>query len=230
MDTRSVWLSHHLPLIGRDDPKLHAVPAAFDTTLFRPCADKDRRLVLRAGAALPSKDMPLFLELAKRLPEFRFVLAAVTCTDVESYVDSLRNIRRQMNSPCELLFDIQQEELAVLMKQAGIYVHTARPPEAEHGTPIGMPISIAEAMATGAHVFVRDLPELRDYVADAGTAYRNVDHAAEIIAATADWPEKVWKKAWLTSVDRAFSIHADEVALRQIFEDWCSVARERQRA
>jgi glycosyltransferase involved in cell wall biosynthesis len=221
---------HHLRLIGRDDPKLHAVPAAFNTTLFQPCAEKDRRLVLRAGAALPSKDMPFFLELAKRLPEYRFVLAAITCTDAESYVDNLRDIHRQMNTPCELLFDIQQEELAVLMKQAGIYVHTARPPEAEHGTPIGMPISIAEAMATGAYVLVRDLPELRDYVADAGTAYRDVDHAAKIIAATGDWPEKAWKKAWLTSVDRAFSNHAGEVALRQIFEDWCSIMRESHRA
>lgn len=221
---------NHLRLIGQNNPKLHAVPAAFDTTLFQPCADKDRQLVLRAGAALPSKDMPFFMELAKRLPEFRFVLAAVTCTEVESYVESLRDIHRQMDSPCELLFDIQQEDLAVLMKRAAIYVHTAKPPGTEHGTPIGMPTSIAEAMATGSYVLVRDLPELSAYIADAGTTYRDIDHAAEIISTTAHWSEKAWKKAWFTAVDRAFLIHADEFALRQIFEDWCSIVREQQRA
>ena len=64
------------------------------------------------------------------------------------------------------------------MEQAGIYVHTAKPPETEYGTPIGMPVSIAEAMATGAHVLVRDIPELRAYVGDAGATYRDGEEAA----------------------------------------------------
>jgi hypothetical protein len=110
------------------------------------------------------------------------------------------------------------------MERAGIYLHTAKPPGTEHGTPIGMPVSIAEAMATGAYVLVRDLPELSGYVGDAGATYRDVEHAAEIIASTAEWPEQRWKQAWIASVDRAFSIHADEMALRPIFEDWCSAA------
>jgi glycosyltransferase involved in cell wall biosynthesis len=221
---------HHLEMLGRDNPKLRAVPVAFDTTLFRPRLEKDRRLVVRAGSALPSKDIPFFLELAKRLPDHRFVLAVVTCTGMESYVGSLRDIRRQTSSPCELLLDVAKEDIALLMEKAGIYVHTARPPGTEHATPIGMPISIAEAMATGAHVLVRDLPELRDQVGDAGTTYRDMEHAAEIIASTASWSEQAWKNAWMSSVDRAFLLHADELALRPIFEDWCSVVGERARA
>ncbi|HEV3394881.1 MAG TPA: glycosyltransferase [Xanthobacteraceae bacterium] len=215
---------HHLDLIGRSDPRLRAVPAAFDTTLFRPSASKDRRLVLRAGSALPSKDPALFFELANRLPDYRFVLAAVTCTLEERYAEAYRDLHRQMNSRCELMFDIQHEDLVPLMERAGIYLHTAKPPGTEHGTPIGMPVSIAEAMATGAYVLVRDLPELSGYVGDAGATYRDVEHAAEIIASTAEWPEQRWKQAWIASVDRAFSIHADEMALRPIFEDWCSAA------
>jgi glycosyltransferase involved in cell wall biosynthesis len=218
---------HHLSLIERAHPKLRGVPAVFDTTLFRPHAEKDRRMVLRASAALPSKELPFFFELAKRLPDYRFVLAAITCSDSESYPESLRDLHRQTNSPCQLLFDVQHDELAPLMAQAGIYVHTAKPPGTEHGTPIGMPVSIAEAMATGAYVLVRDLPELRDYVGPAGAVYRDVDDAAKIIAATASWPEQAWKRAWLTATDRAFTRHADEVALRPIFEDWCALVAER---
>jgi len=71
---------HHLDLVGRNDPRLRAIPAAFDTALFRPSAGKNRRLVVRTGSALPSKDPTLFFEVANRLPNHRFVLAAVTCT------------------------------------------------------------------------------------------------------------------------------------------------------
>jgi glycosyltransferase involved in cell wall biosynthesis len=217
---------HHLNLIGRSDPRLRPVPAAFDTTLFRPSDSKDRRLVLRAGSALPSKDPRLFFELANRLPDYRFVLAAITCTLEERYAEAYRDMHRQMNSRCELMFDIQHEDIVPLMQQAGIYVHTAKPPGTEHGTPIGMPISIAEAMATGAYILVRDIPELRAYVGDAGTTYRDADHAAELIAATSTWSEQRWKQAWTASVDRAFLHHADEIALRPVFEDWCSAARD----
>jgi glycosyltransferase involved in cell wall biosynthesis len=216
---------HHLDLIG-SHPRLRAVPASFDTTLFRPSADKDRRLVLRAGSALPSKDLTLFFELANRLPDYRFVLAAITCTYEERFADSAREVHRQMNSPCKLMFDVQHEDLAPLMEQAGIYMHTAKPPGTEHGTPIGMPVSIAEAMATGAYVLVRDIPELRTYVGDAGAIYRDADDAARIIASTAEWSEQKWKTAWTASVNRAFSIHADEIALRPIFEDWCAAVEQ----
>src|SRR5262249_3459125 len=150
---------HHLDLVGRSDARLRAVPAAFDTTLFRPSDSKDRRLVVRAGSALPSKDLGLFFELANRLPDYRFVLAAVTCTLEERHAEAYREMHRQMNSRCELMFDVQHEDIGPLMQQAGIYLHTANPPGSDRGTPIGMPVSIAEAMATGAYILVRDLPE-----------------------------------------------------------------------
>jgi glycosyltransferase involved in cell wall biosynthesis len=216
---------HHLELIG-NHPRLRPVPVSFDTSLFRPSANKDRRLVLRAGSALPSKDLALFFELANRLPNYRFVLAAITCTFEERFADEAREVHRQMNSPCKLMFDVQHEDLAPLIEQAGIYLHTAKPPGAKHFTPIGMPVSIAEAMATGAYPLVRDLPELRSYVGDAGTTYRDAEHAAQIIASTAEWSDARWKQAWTASVDRAFSIHADEIALRPIFEDWCAAAEK----
>jgi glycosyltransferase involved in cell wall biosynthesis len=62
---------HHLEQLDCADPRLRAVPAAFNTALFRPHADKDRRLVVRTAAALPSKDLAFFFragEPASRLP------------------------------------------------------------------------------------------------------------------------------------------------------------------
>jgi glycosyltransferase involved in cell wall biosynthesis len=152
------------------------------------------------------------------------VLCAITCTHEEDYASRYRELHRTMSSRCQLMFDVQQQDLAPLMAQAGIYAHTARTPGTEHGTPIGMPVSIAEAMATGCYVLVRDIPELKNYVGTAGAAYRDVTDAADMIASTAAWSEQRWREAWSTSVDRAFTVHADEIALRPLFEDWCSIA------
>ena len=92
-----------------------------------------------------------------------------------------------------------------------------------------MPISIAEAMATGAHVLVRDLPELIAYVGDAGTPYRDVEQAAGLIEAIAAWPPPVWKQAWMRSIDRTFTMNPDELVLRPVFEDWCAIVRAGRR-
>lgn len=214
-----------LALLGSSEPKVKPVPVAFESELFRPHPTKNHRLVVRTGACLPSKDIALFFELAKRLPRHRFVFAGVTCNEFEPYVDELRRLRDEMGSPVELHFDMPRAEVAELMGEAGLYLHTIHPPGAKLGAPTGMPISIAEAMATGAHVLVRDIPALVDYVGDAGSVYRDLDHAAELIKATEHWTEAQWQTAWRCSVERGFGRHADDLVLRPIFEDWCALLR-----
>jgi glycosyltransferase involved in cell wall biosynthesis len=220
---------HHVNALGQADSRVRVTPAAFETALFRPHKPKDRRLVIRTAAALPSKDIPFYFELAKRLPGYCFVFAGVTCSRRESYVEELKAIHRNLNSPAELMFDVPREKLAPLIARAGVYLHTAKLPGTEDATPIGMPVSIAEAMATGAYVLVRDIPELAAYVGDAGAVYRDVEHAAELIEASATCPEEAWEKAWMRSVDRAFQNHADLLVFRTMFEDWCALVTEAAR-
>jgi len=203
---------------------LKSVPSAFDSTLFKPTLSKDRTLVVRTAAPLPSKELSFFFDLAERLPSFRFVLALVTCSEQEGYAAELRDLHRRRNSPVELLFDLPREKIAELVGRAGLYVHTAVPPGKDHATRIGMPISIAEAMATAAHVPVRDLPALISYVGNAGQTYSSLDRAAEIIVATAAWSEGRWTDAWKASVNRAFSLYADDLVIDRIHEDWLRLA------
>jgi glycosyltransferase involved in cell wall biosynthesis len=220
---------HHVRASPIDDSRLRGIPSAFDTELFKPHSEKDRSLVVRTSACLPSKDLPLFFALAKQLPNHRFVLAVVTCKDREAYVDELREEWRKAETPAELRFDMPRDEIASLVGRAGIYLHTARLQGEQHATPIGGPISIAEAMATGAYILVRDAPPFVNYVGDAGTTYRDVNHAAEIIQATETWSDGQWRQAWHHSVDRAFTRHADELALRPIIEDWIAIVNETPR-
>lgn len=216
-----------LELLSRQDSRVVPVASAFDTSYFEPAAEKDPRLVVRAGACLPSKDIALFFELARRLPGHRFVFCGVTCNEFEHYPEELRRIAAEMQSPVELRFDVPRADMAALLGRAGIYLHTIHPPQVQFGAPIGQPISIAEAMATGAYVLVRDLPELVDYVGDAGSAYADVDDAARLIEASTHWSEDEWRVRRVRASDRGYLGHADELVLRPILDDWCALARHR---
>jgi glycosyltransferase involved in cell wall biosynthesis len=218
---------HHVAASPRPDPRLRMIPSAFDTQLFKPNPDKDRRLVLRTAPGLPSKDIPLFFALAKELPEHRFVLTVVTCQNRESYIEEIKQEWRRSGTPAELMIDLPRSEVTALVEKAGIYVHTARAPGEQDATPPGNPISIVEAMATGAYVLVRNIRSHVEYVGEAGTSYRDLREAAAKISATTAWTERQWHEAWLRSVDRAFVFHADELALRPILDDWMKIVSER---
>ncbi|MES2751082.1 MAG: glycosyltransferase [Pseudomonadota bacterium] len=214
---------HQLKLVNSSDARIREVNSVFDTAIFSPFIQKDPKLVVRTAATLASKDLPFFFKLAELLPDHRFVLAAVTCNAREDYAASIRDLHRSMNSKVELRFDVPRDEIAELVAEAGIYVHTLQRPGLENATPVGMPISIAEAMATGAYVLAADLPEFQDYVGDAGATYRDLEHAAELIALTANWSAQEWQEAWTRSVERAFRYHADELVLRGILDDWIAL-------
>ena len=209
---------------GIRDPRLKPTPVGFDSTLFAPRPDKDRRLVVRASAALASKDLEFFMQAARALPEYRFVLATVTCKYREDYVEHLKALREKIGSPVELMFDVPREQMADLMSKAGIYVHTLCPPGVENATPLGQPLSIAEAMATGCYCLVRDVPDLADFVGEAGATYRGLDQLVERIRATSDWTDAEWKKAEHRAIDRAHFHHADVVVFREMFSDWMRLA------
>ena len=213
-----------LQLLAAPDPRVRAVPAAFDTSCFGPAARKDPRLVVRAGACLPSNDIALLCELARRLPSHRFVFAGTRVNMFEQFPEELRRIAADMASPVELRFDLPREEVAGLIGRAGIYLHTICPPDAPHGAPIGQPISIAEAMATGAWTLVRDEPALADYVGDVGATYRDIDEAEARIRETMDWSQEEWRARALRASDHAYRNHADDVVLRPIFDEWLALA------
>lgn len=208
---------------GLADAKLKSVPVAFDTGLFRPRRDKDRRLVVRTSAALASKDLELFFEAAKLLPEYRFVLAAVTCHLEQEYADHLKALHETCGSPVELRFDLPREEAAELVAQAGIYLHTLHPPGHPWGTPVGQPISIAEAMATGCYCLVRDVPDLAAMVGKAGATYSDIEQLVGRIRETEAWDDARWNDVQWHAAEIAYGRHADVMGLRPLYKDWLAL-------
>jgi glycosyltransferase involved in cell wall biosynthesis len=218
---------HQRAALGVHDLRLTVIRNGFDTTMFAPTRAKDRKLVVRTAAALASKDLGFFLELAKRLRGYRFVLAVIACNHRESYVDELLQMRNHLGSPAEIRVNLPHAESEALIAQAGIYLHTVLPPGEAGATPIGQPVSIAEAMATGCYVLVRDQPPLVGYVGEAGASYRDLETAASLIAATAGWDEARWRLAAHRGINRAWSRHAGDFAFRPIYEAWIEIVGDR---
>jgi hypothetical protein len=212
---------------GIDDDRLRPTPVGFDTRLFKPSLGKDRRLVVRTAAALPSKDLECFFEAARMLPDFRFVLAAVTCQGAEEYADELRTIHERMATPAELLFDVPREDVAALVSRAGIYLHTMHGSGHTAATPVGEPTSIAEAMATGCHCLVRDVAELVAMLGHSGAAYGDLDELVELIHATETWSDSEWHEAWQRGVEQAYQHYADVMVYQAMFSDWMELAEAR---
>jgi len=195
--------------------KVLAVPAAFNPDYYFPQRAKDRRLVLRTACALKTKELDTFMRVAEMCPSFRFVLVLARGHKVEWILDEMIECNRRMGNPVELRVNVQREDLAALMRQSGIYLHTT-------GTiqPYGMPISIAEAMACGAYVIAKRRPGSHEYVGEAGALYDSAEEAAALVQATESWTDREWHEAFLRSAERAYRSFVSDVVVEPIVADW----------
>ena len=213
---RRVYLFPHLfERFGGRFSRVRPLVVGFDAERYRPTASKDRRLVVRAGVGIPTKDYVTFLEVARRCPDHRFVLCLVTAHQLEHYVDEVVDLRDRMNAPVEIRVDVAHREVAELVAEAGIYLHTHR-----GQAPFGMPISIAEAMATGSYVLAPELPGCGAYVGDGADLYGSADHAAERIRATTAWDDAIWNDRSIRAIDRVFSQYANGDVAESMIRDW----------
>jgi glycosyltransferase involved in cell wall biosynthesis len=201
------------------DEKISVINNAFDTGVYAPGRRKDRRMVLRAGGALPSQDLAMFLQAAVELPGYRFVLCTVPCPPVENYADELLARRAALGSPAEILVNVPQVEVARLMAEAGIYLHTVVP-----DAPPAQPSSIVEAMASGCYVLARNLAPLVDYVGDGGAVYADLDEAARLIRATADWGDADWAAAGRRAEERAWSFFTGDDDFAAMYRDFVALS------
>ena len=214
---RSLYLHPHWPRHFSDQSKLRSVATGFAPHLYYP-SPKDRRLVFRTAAALPSKDLKLFIDLAAECPEFEFVLAVAPALRCEEYLVELVEYNRSRKNPVRLLVGLAHEEVARWLRTAGIYLHTIAPE-----SNIGGPISIAEAMATGCYVLARRLDPLEKYIGPAGGFYESHAEAVERLRETLRWPAARWSEAERCSVDRAYLRHGEAATFGTILDDWLAI-------
>jgi glycosyltransferase involved in cell wall biosynthesis len=216
---------HHANMCAQSNPKVKGIPVGFNTDLYKPNRNKDRRLVLRAGAALETKGYRTFFKTAMLCPGHKFVLALVNCYEVEHYLDEFVELNKSLGNPVEIVANLPFQKIAELTGRAGIYMHTTDPEG-----PFGMPISIAEAMATGSYPLLYRRPEAFSYTGDLGAYYSTPQEAAELINNTLHWTDEMWDRMQTSAIEYAYEHFVSEKNYRTIVEDWHRIAGRRPRS
>ncbi|OAI45771.1 hypothetical protein AYO44_12415 [Planctomycetaceae bacterium SCGC AG-212-F19] len=219
---RAVFMfPHYLPQCPPGLGKLRPMNACFNPDLHYPELPKDRGMVFRAGLTKESKNLAAFVRIARRCPNHRFVMAITSGGGVTGdKVGELIALNRSVGCPVDIRVQIAHEEAAALSRKAGVYLHT-------YGTidPYGMPISIAEAMASGSYIVGWGCPAAAAFIGDAGATYTTEEEAAELIRATESWTDEMWQRAELRSIDRAYWYFSDVLVLQPLLDEWEKLAR-----
>lgn len=215
VNIRRIFLFPHQVALCRPSPKLTPMTSAYSTARYSAGETKEA-MVYRVGAGLVGKDLDGFIYVAARFKEMypetacRFVLAVTTPDSI--YAASLKNLNGMMKKPVELLLNISHEQSADFMKRASIYLRSHDPSAHLYG----MPISIAEALASGCTVIVRAGNHAKSYVGDAGYFYEPYASAALLIRQLlSDKPNQA-------SLERA-KLFRDDVVLPPLVDAWRQV-------
>lgn len=214
---RRIWLFPHFAGYFAGSRKVRPLPVAFDSTRYFHVGGfvKEKNLVVRAAAGKPNKGLRDFIDIARLCPahQFKLVVDRVD-NEFDEYVGYLEH--RAAGSGVEILKSIPDRAVVDLVQRAGIYLDTADP----DGHPFGMPISIAEAMATGSLVIAREMPWLEHiYIGHAGVQYKNSEIAAEIIKTSTCYSSSDWATIAERAVTRSIRFR-DTSVLPALVEDW----------
>jgi hypothetical protein len=216
---RRIYLFPHMAARFPGEPRIMPVPVGFDSSRYHPHEAKDRSLVLRAATAQPTKGIEDFLRISALCPRHRFVLVANRVD--EKWLPTLRKMVRTIGR-VSLYEDLPNDEAARWTHEAGIYLDTSD----ARGHTFGMPISIAESMATGSVAFVRGSQAAADYVGNGATVYGSIEEAAAMIRETSTWTSSMWEDSSKRAVARA-EVFKDYHSLAPILEDWRGLCRSR---
>jgi glycosyltransferase involved in cell wall biosynthesis len=214
-----MYLFGNLPQAGiRGRSKVRTCGAAVDTSRYYPVAQKDRNLVLRAGACLPTKDLGMFVEVAALCPEYHFTLALSSNDSGIETERRLRSRNAELGGPVEILTDVPYEPMAALMRRAAVYLHTFG-----FTQPFAQPVSVVEAMASGTVPLLRQADAVRAYAGDAAMYYDTAEDAARLLQQMRQWDEARWQAAQLACVEFAYAHHADAQVLEPMLHDWLAL-------
>lgn len=217
---RRIWLFPHFARESAH-PKIVPLPVAYDSALYVPQEEKDKRRVYRTAAGKPGKGLEDFFSIKMVCPGFTFELTANHVHGDDPYLPFLE--KTAVSHGIEFAKNILREDAVFRMNRAGIYLDTSD----AKGHPFGMPISIAEALATGSYVLARWNPAAQEYLGEAGALYRTLDEAASLIRDTESWSSEKWKAVALAAVTRAQAF-SDETVLPEEVAFWKAISAHDQ--
>lgn len=181
---------------------------------------KDSRLVVRLSAGRRMKGLDDFFAASELCPGHQFVLAVAATWDDPAFIPELEERRRRTASSIQFRPNLPWAEAAALTRKAGIYLDTSDP----KGHPFGMPISIAESLATGSIVLAKAGCAARDYLGGAGFLYGSAAEAAAIVNDIGRWPMEMHQEHYGRAIARGRAF-ADSTVLPALLDGWASMVR-----
>ncbi len=208
------------PHLAESIPGVVSLPVAYDTKHYYRSMKKYQSVV-RLSAGLLTKRLEDFLIVGNELhTQADFALAINFTPGKEASVsDTLAKLNASLGGHVRILKNLSKDDAAELTRRAAVYMHTY-----DHTShPFGMPISIAEAMATGALVLARSNGVgVHAYMGDAGLFYSSTEEAKKIIQVALAMSEQ--ERDGVADVScRVAERFRPEVVLPRLLEEWESI-------
>jgi glycosyltransferase involved in cell wall biosynthesis len=196
--------------------KVSVLPTMYNAALYRTGYDHDPRLVVRVASAVPTKNLEQFMRTATLCPNHRFVLAIGQGFDFNvTAAAKYKAFNAGLGGPVEIRENLDWPAAVRLLAEAGVYMYT--PPTHRPG----MPISVAEAMASGCLVVAPDIEGMRAYIGKSAVPlYRSAEEAARIIRSTESWSQQEWRGVQSRAAAHAKRRHANTVLGRKLVAIW----------
>ena len=216
---RTIFLFPHEAAQLASQKKIAALPVAYDSRRvpFGRSVNKRSDVVACCTAGLPKKALEVFFETAVLCPDLHFVLALATCTGNREIIERCIELNHRLGKPVDLRLDLPHAEVVPLLQEAGCYLCTQRADKR------GMPIAIAEALASGCYLLVPHFPWLMDMIGGRGTTYQNAEEAAGRLSETRTWSPSKWHEVASDAASYAQARYSDEVVLPQLLKTWAAI-------
>ena len=176
-------------------PDLTVIRNGIPVESFSPGA-KDPRLWVWVGRLINEKRPDRFVELAKRLPDHRFVMAG------DGFPDVIERIRRNAPPNMELRPALSEASVAELLGEATYLVFTSMTE--------GMPLAVLEGMSAGCIVVAEQVGDIPSVITDRQTGYLIPTGQVDV----AEWISTVYK-----GFDLQVGVDARKAVLRDFQED-----------
>ena len=191
------------------------MPVVIERPAPLPHVHRDRRMVLRA-ASLSPRDQHAFVEVARRLPDFSFVLCLAENRHIgaQDTIDSVFNANQPPVPNLQVLWNVSPDAMAEWYARAGIYLHTFPAKKTA-----AMPVSIGQSLAAGCYTIVRNQPRLTAMLGSAGATYENYDQVVALIEHTRGWDDREWQMQSAAAQEEGERYCADH-CIRAMVNDW----------
>jgi glycosyltransferase involved in cell wall biosynthesis len=203
--------------------KVIPLPVVYDSRRFPPGLPAAKRpdLIACCTAGLPKKALEVFFETATLCRGLRFVLALATCSGHGETINQCIELNNRLGQPVDIRVDLPHAEVVPLLREAGCYLCTQR------ASKRGMPIAIAEALASGCHVLVPRFSWLTEMIGPYGATYQDAADAATRLGEAQAWSPGEWVQFANGAASYASAQFSDEAILPQLLRTWEAILREK---